>query len=326
MIVILKKGQDAASLLSFLQEEGAVFSLQGARVLLDAPLRIDGSVLCRFPAVERVISEQEPFPLASRSSHPGDTVVSAGSFSVGGGHFSLCAGPCSVENEEQILAVARSVKNAGAALLRGGAFKPRTSPYSFSGLREEGLRLLSLAKRETGLPVCSEVMGVRELALFDDVDVLQLGARNMQNYELLREAARTGKPILLKRGMSATLQEYLLSAEYILSEGNPQLILCERGIRSFDDYTRNLFDLSAIPMLKELSHLPVMADPSHATGRSSLVPNVSLAAAAAGADGLLIEVHNDPLHALSDGAQALTCEAFSALVPRVRLVLEAARS
>ncbi len=323
MIITLRSGFDSSPLLRFLDSEKADYTLRQGSVVVNGPLSIDSAVLTRFAAVASVVGEQEPYRYASRSHQQEDSVVHMGSASVGGGAFLLCAGPCSVESEEQLLAIARSVKAAGATLLRGGAYKPRTSPYAFGGLREEGLRLLSLAKRETGLPLCSEVMGVRELELFDDIDILQIGARNMQNYDLLREAAATMKPILLKRGMSATVRELLLSAEYILSAGNPNVILCERGIRSFDDYTRNCFDLSAVPLLKELSHLPVVADPSHATGKASLVPSVALAAAAAGADGLLIEVHNDPLHALSDGAQALSCEAFSALAPRIERVRQA---
>lgn len=323
MIITLKRGYDTAPLLSFLSAEGIDFSLRQGSVLLDSPLSIDASVLSRFPVVESVVSEREPYRYASRSCKSGDTAVPVGSRTVGGGSFALCAGPCAVESEEQLLAVAKAVKAAGATMLRGGAYKPRTSPYSFAGLREEGLRLLSLAKGETGLPLCSEVMGVREIGLFEDVDVLQIGARNMQNYDLLREVAATGKPVLLKRGASATVRELLLSAEYILSAGNPNVILCERGIRSFDDATRYCFDLTAIPLLKELCHLPVLADPNHATGKASLVPSVALSAVAAGADGLLIEVHNDPLHALSDGAQSLSCEEFAALTPKIDAVRRA---
>ena len=323
MIVTLKRGYDTAPLLSFLSAEGIGFTLRQDSVLLESPLSLDAAVLSRFPAVESVVSEREPYRCASRSCKSKDTVVSAGTQAIGGGSFALCAGPCAVESEEQLLSVAKAVKAAGATMLRGGAYKPRTSPYSFSGLREEGLRLLSLAKKETGLPLCSEVMGVREIGLFEDVDVLQIGARNMQNYDLLREVASTGKPVLLKRGASATIRELLLSAEYILSAGNPNVILCERGIRSFDDSTRYCFDLTAIPLLKELCHLPVLADPSHATGKASLVPSAALSAVAAGADGLLIEVHNDPLHALSDGAQSLSCEEFAALAPKIERIRQA---
>lgn len=237
--------------------------------------------------------------------------------------FTLIAGPCSVESEEQIVGIARAVKTAGAGLLRGGAFKPRTSPYDFQGLKEEGIRLLLLAKAETGLPLVTEITGVRELPLFEEVDVIQIGSRNMQNFELLKEVGRLGKPVLLKRGMAATLREFLMSAEYILAEGNEQVILCERGIRTFDDYTRNTLDLAVIPLLKELSHLPVIADPSHGTGLARLVPPMALAAAATGADGLMIEVHNDPVHALTDGEQAITPRAFEALVQRLHALREA---
>ena len=237
--------------------------------------------------------------------------------------LTLIAGPCSVESEEQIVDIARAVKAAGAHFLRGGAFKPRTSPYDFQGLQAEGLRLLALAKAESGLPIVSEITGVRELDLFEDVDVLQIGSRNMQNYELLKEVGRLGKPVLLKRGMAATLREFLMSAEYILAEGNARVILCERGIRTFDDYTRNTLDLAVIPLLKELSPLPVIADPSHGTGRASLVAPMALAAAAAGADGLMIEVHNDPAHALTDGEQSITPKAFAALAARLQAVREA---
>ena len=325
MIVTLKRGFDTAPLLSFLTAEGIDFRLRQGSIFLEGPLSIDASALTRFPAVESVVSEQEPYRYASRSCQRGDTVVSVGSRTIGGGSFALCAGPCAVESEEQLLTVARAVKAAGATMLRGGAYKPRTSPYAFAGLRQEGLRLLSLAKEETGLPLCSEVMGVREIELFEDVDVLQIGARNMQNYDLLREVAATGKPVLLKRGASATIRELLLSAEYILSAGNPNVILCERGIRSFDASTRYCFDLAAIPLLKELCHLPVLADPSHATGKASLVPSVALSAVAAGADGLLIEVHNDPLRALSDGAQSLHCDEFAALTPKISAVRQAVK-
>ena len=238
--------------------------------------------------------------------------------------FTLIAGPCSVESEEQIVGIARAVKAAGAMLLRGGAFKPRTSPYDFQGLKEEGIRLLLLAGAETGLPVVTEITGVRELPLFEEVDVIQIGSRNMQNFELLKEVGRLGKPVLLKRGMAATLREFLMSAEYILAEGNEQVILCERGIRTFDDYTRNTLDLAVIPLLKELSHLPVIADPSHGTGLARLVPPMALAAAATGADGLMIEVHNDPAHALSDREQAITPEEFARLTERIRGVRKAA--
>ena len=256
-----------------------------------------------------------------RKFHPEDTVVDVGGRLFGGGHFTLIAGPCSVESEKQLLTVANAVKAAGAAVLRGGAFKPRTSPYAFQGLRAEGLKLLSLAKRETGMPICTEIVDVRHIDLFEDVDLVQVGARNMQNFELLKELGRTGKPILLKRGMAATVEEWLMSAEYIMSEGNPNIILCERGIRTFEPYTRNTLDLSAIPVLRDLTHLPILVDPSHASGHAKLVLPLSLAAVGAGADGLEIEVHNDPPHALSDGAQSLRPEQFDDLVRRIDVML-----
>ena len=236
----------------------------------------------------------------------------------------MIAGPCSVENEEQIVGIARAVKAAGADMLRGGAFKPRTSPYDFQGLKEEGIRLLLLAGRESGLPVVTEITGVRELDLFEDVDVIQIGSRNMQNFELLKEVGRTKRPVLLKRGMAATLREFLMSAEYILAEGNPHVILCERGIRTFDDYTRNTLDLAVVPLLRGMTDLPIIADPSHATGIAALVPPMALAAAAAGADGLMIEVHDHPEKALTDGEQAITPDQYAALVQKVRAVRKAA--
>ena len=237
----------------------------------------------------------------------------------------MIAGPCSVESEEQIIGIARAVKAAGAQMLRGGAFKPRTSPYSFQGLRGEGIRLLLEAKAETGLPIVTEIMDLSQLPLFEEVDVIQVGARNMQNFEMLKELGRIDKPILLKRGLSATLEELLMSAEYIMAGGNSRVILCERGIRTFETYTRNTLDISAVPALKELSHLPVIIDPSHSTGTSRLVPSMSLAAAAAGADGLIIEVHNDPERALCDGPQSITPATFTKLKQQVDRVLEAVK-
>ena len=232
----------------------------------------------------------------------------------------MIAGPCSVESEEQIVTVAKAVKAAGADLLRGGAFKPRTSPYDFSGLKATGLELLRIARQETGLPIVTELMDIRNLELFEDVDVIQVGARNMQNFDLLRELGKLDKPILLKRGLANTLRELLMSAEYIMAGGNERVILCERGIRTFADYTRNTLDLSAVPMLHELSHLPVIVDPSHATGIARLVPPMALAGVAAGADGLMIEVHNDPIHALCDGAQSLRPEVYADLAGKVRQI------
>ena len=275
------------------------------------------------PVVETCRRVSEPYKKANRKFHPDDTVVSVGDVKFGGGHFAMIAGPCSVESEEQIVYVAKAVKAAGAQLLRGGAFKPRTSPYDFQGLHGEGIRLLEIAKQETGLPIVTELMNIKHLPLFENVDVIQIGARNMQNYDLLKEMGSVKKPILLKRGLANTLKELLMSAEYIMASGNDNVILCERGIRTFDDYTRNTLDLAAVPMLHELSHLPVIVDPSHSTGINRLVPPMTLAAAACGADGVIVEVHNDPIHALCDGAQSLTCEQFAEVARKVRAVREA---
>lgn len=271
---------------------------------------IDVELLEGLDIVQKVTRITDPFKNVNRKFHPDDSIVSVGDAKVGGGHFSIIAGPCSVESEEQIIAVAKSVKQSGATMLRGGAFKPRTSPYDFQGLRAEGIELLLEAKKETGLPIVTEIMDASHLHLFEEVDVIQVGARNMQNFELLKELGRTKKPILLKRGLANTLKELLMSAEYIIAGGNENIMLCERGIRTFETYTRNTLDLSAVPMLKELSHLPVVVDPSHASGISRLVKPMALAAAASGADGIMIEVHNDPVHALCDGAQSLTPEQF----------------
>jgi 3-deoxy-7-phosphoheptulonate synthase len=250
-------------------------------------------------------------------------VIQVGNAKFGGGHFAMIAGPCSVESEEQIIDVAMAVKAAGADVLRGGAFKPRTSPYAFQGMKDEGIRLLTKAKEATGLPIITEIMNIRALDLFADVDIIQVGARNMQNFDLLQELGKTKKPILLKRGLANTLQELLMSAEYIMSEGNENVILCERGIRSFETYTRNTLDLSAVPVLHELTHLPVVVDPSHATGKSKLVPPMAAAAVASGADGIMVEVHNNPACALCDGAQSLTPAQFEDLNKRVSMIREA---
>ena len=285
--------------------------------------RVDIELLNSLEIVESVKRVSEPFKQANRKFHPIDTVVEIGNTKIGGGHFAMIAGPCSVESEQQIITVAQAVKEAGANILRGGAFKPRTSPYAFQGLKDEGIRMLLEAKKATGLPIITEIMNIRSLDLFENVDIIQVGARNMQNFDLLQELGKTNKPILLKRGLANTLQELLMSAEYIMSEGNEQIILCERGIRTFETYTRNTLDLSAVPVLHELSHLPVVVDPSHATGKASLVAPMALAAAAAGADGLMIEVHNDPMHALCDGAQSLTPEQFADLAKRIFKIREA---
>ncbi len=278
---------------------------------------IDMDLLGSLDIVESVKRVTEPFKQCNRKFHPDDTVIDVNGVKIGRGSFCMIAGPCSVESENQIIEIAKAVKESGAALLRGGAFKPRTSPYDFQGLRADGIELLLEAKKTTGMPIVTEIMNANHLPLFENVDVIQVGARNMQNFELLKELGKTNKPILLKRGLANTLKELLMSAEYIMSEGNQNVILCERGIRTFETYTRNTLDLSAVPMLKELSHLPVIVDPSHATGISKLVKPMALAAAASGADGLMIEVHNDPIHALCDGAQSLTPAQFDDVARKV---------
>ena len=285
--------------------------------------RVDMELLSSLEMVESVKRVSEPFKQANRKFHPNDTIVQVGNVKIGGGNFAMMAGPCSVESEEQIISVAKAVKAAGANILRGGAFKPRTSPYAFQGMKGEGIQLLLKAKAETELPIVTEIMNISTLDLFADVDIIQVGARNMQNFDLLKELGKTKKPILLKRGLANTLQELLMSAEYIMSEGNENVMLCERGIRTFETYTRNTLDLSAVSVLHELSHLPVIVDPSHATGKAKLVPPMAIAATAAGADGLIIEVHNDPAHALCDGAQSLTPAQFAELTGRIGKIREA---
>ncbi len=284
--------------------------------------RVDADLIASLDAVESVRRVQEPYKKANRKFHPEDSVVDCSGVPVGGGAFQIIAGPCSVETEEQIVTVAKAVKEAGATMLRGGAFKPRTSPYAFQGLHGDGLRLLKLAKKETGLPIVTEIMDAAHLDLFDEVDVIQVGARNMQNFELLKVLGRTNKPILLKRGLANTIQEWLMSAEYIMAGGNDKVILCERGIRTYETATRNTLDLSSVPVLKEKTHLPVLIDPSHATGVAKLVKPMAMAATACGADGLMIEVHNNPQHALCDGAQSLTPEQFADVVRRVKVIRE----
>ncbi len=286
---------------------------------------VDPDLIASLDAVDSVRRIQEPYKEANRKFHPADTVVDCGGVQVGHGLFQVIAGPCSVESEEQMITVAKAVKACGATLLRGGAFKPRTSPYAFQGLHGEGLKLLLKAKAATGLPVVTELMDINHLPLFEDVDVIQVGARNMQNFEMLKELGKIRKPILLKRGLANTIQELLMSAEYIMAGGNMNVILCERGIRTYETATRNTLDLSAVPVLHEKTHLPVIVDPSHATGFSRYVKPMALAAAACGADGLMIEVHNDPKHALCDGAQSLTPEEFGDVMRRVRAVLSAVR-
>ena len=331
MIAILKNGttvQQRDHLIAWLKNmnldvhlsEGAEVTILG---LVGDTSRVDMELLASLEIVDAVKRVSEPFKQANRKFQPKDSVINIGKAKIGGGHFAMIAGPCSVESEEQIIEVAQAVKLAGADILRGGAFKPRTSPYAFQGLKNEGLRLLTLAKKETGLPIITEIMNVRSLELFEDVDIIQVGARNMQNFDLLQELGKTQKPILLKRGLANTLQELLMSAEYIMSEGNEQVILCERGIRSFETYTRNTLDLSAVPVLHELTHLPVVVDPSHATGKASLVAPMANSAAAAGADGLMIEVHNNPACALCDGAQSITPAQFETINRSVRNIREA---
>ncbi len=285
--------------------------------------KVDIGLLESLSIVEKVQRISEPFKKANRKFHEASTVVEVGGVKIGGGSFQLIAGPCSVENREQIIGIARSVQQSGATILRGGAFKPRTSPYDFQGLHGEGIELLKEAKKATGLPLISELMNISDLPLFEDVDIIQIGARNMQNFDLLKAVGRIHKPVLLKRGLANTIKELLMSAEYIMAGGNENVILCERGVRTFETYTRNTLDLSAVAVLHELTHLPVVVDPSHATGVARYVEPMAMAAAACGADGLMIEVHNDPEHALCDGAQSLTPEQFRHLVERVRKVREA---
>lgn len=294
--------------------------------LIGDTAKIDGDLLSGLEVVESVTRISEPFKSANRKFHPDDTVVKVGDTSVGGDIFTFIAGPCSVESEEQLIGIAREVKRLGATMLRGGAFKPRTSPYDFQGLKAEGIDLLVEAKKETGLPIVTEIMNANHLPLFEDVDVIQVGARNMQNFELLKELGKTRKPILLKRGLANTMKEWLMSAEYIMAGGNENVILCERGIRTFETYTRNTLDLSAVSVLKELTHLPVIVDPSHATGVARYVKPMAFAAAACGAAGLMIEVHNDPMHALCDGPQSLTPEQFGEVAEDVKRILDVVRA
>ena len=288
--------------------------------------KLDEDLISGLDIVEGVKRVSEPFKSANRKFHPLDSVIEVGAdkIKVGHGNFAIIAGPCSVESEDQIISVAKSVKAAGATMLRGGAFKPRTSPYDFQGLKADGIELLLEAKRETGLPIVTEIMNANHLPLFEDVDVIQVGARNMQNFELLKELGKTRKPILLKRGLANTIKELLMSAEYIMASGNENVILCERGIRTFETATRNTLDLSAIPAIRRMSHLPIVVDPSHAAGMYWMVEPLAMAAIAAGCDGLIIEVHNDPPHALCDGAQSLRPEQFEDVAKAVRRVQAAA--
>lgn len=284
--------------------------------------KLDVDLIAALDIVEDVKRVQEPYKNANRKFHVEDTVIRVGDAQIGGGTLTLMAGPCSIESEEQIVAVAKAVKASGATILRGGAFKPRTSPYAFQGLGADGLELLKLAGKETGLPIITEIMEIGQLPLFEDVDIIQVGTRNMQNFNLLKELGAQKKPVMIKRGMSATYEEWLMSAEYVMSQGNENVILCERGIRTFETGTRNTLDISAVPVLKKLSHFPIIIDPSHACGKSGYVPTLAMSAVAAGADGLMIEVHNDPEKALCDGPQSLRPEAFDKLSRKVRAMHE----
>ena len=328
MIIVLKHGIDEGQRthlkewiedqgISVHESEGEYCSVLG---LIGDTGKIDMDLLESMDIVESVKRVSDPFKSANRKFHPEDTIIQIGDLKLGKGHFQMIAGPCSVESHEQICEVAEAVKAAGATILRGGAYKPRTSPYDFQGLRSEGLELLLGAKKETGMPIITEIMNVNHLPQFENVDIIQVGARNMQNHEMLKELGKIRKPILLKRGLANTLKELLMSAEYIMAGGNEQVILCERGIRTFETYTRNTLDLSAVPALRELTHLPIVVDPSHATGIARMVEPMALAAVAAGADGLMIEVHNNPAKALCDGAQSLTPAQFAAVAERVRKV------
>ena len=335
MIVILKKGTTDAEMQDFIRqweqrgygvhisrgEETTILGLVGDTTKLNME-----SVIAN-PIVEDVKRVTAPYKMAGRAFHPDNTVIAVGTggdaVSFGGDTVPVIAGPCSVESEEQVVAIAKEVKKAGAKLLRGGAFKPRTSPYAFQGLGAQGLEFLKSAKKETGLPIVTELMDVRQLQYFADVDIIQIGARNMQNFDLLKEMGKAGKPILLKRGMAATVKELLMSAEYIMASGNENVILCERGIRTFDSYTRNCLDVSVVPYLHKVSHLPVIIDPSHACGMSWMVPTLAKAAVAAGADGLIIEVHNDPSRALCDGEQSLHPDEFASLMETLKKYAQA---
>ena len=330
MIIVLKKDADKSqveSLLGWLRARDIKPNVStGDRETVIGCVgdvaKMDIGLVQALSVVERVQRIQEPYKAANRKFHPEDSVIDCSGVKIGGGNFQVIAGPCSVESVDQMVGIAKSVKAAGATLMRGGAFKPRTSPYAFQGLGKRGLEILLEAKRETGLPIVTELMAIEHLPLFNDVDVIQIGARNMQNFDLLKEVgSMTKKPILLKRGMSATLQELLMSAEYIMASGNPNVMLCERGIRTFETSTRNTIDLTVIPVLKRLSHLPVIIDPSHATGYAHLVEPVAMGATAMGADGLIIEVHNNPQCALCDGAQSQTPEMFADTMKKIGAIL-----
>ena len=329
MVIIIKQNyeqQQLDNLVKWVKDQGVgadliVGSHSTILGLIGDTRKIDMDLLRTLDIVENVKRIQEPYKCANRKFHPDDTIVDVGGHKFGGDNFQIIAGPCSVESEKQVIEIAKAVKKAGATILRGGAYKPRTSPYAFQGLKQSGLQLLLKAKKETGMPIVTEIMSSSHIDQFVDVDIIQIGARNMQNFELLKEVGKMNKPVLLKRGLANTIEEWLMSAEYIMSEGTKDIILCERGIRTFEPYTRNTLDLSAIPLLKELTHLPVIVDPSHASGLARLVKPLSLAAVGAGAQGLMIEVHNDPEHALCDGAQSIKPDQFAEVVKQVDVML-----
>lgn len=330
MIAVIKNDatkQQLDNLIDWFNKQGVKVHLSQGEYctvlgLIGDTTKIDVDLLNGLDIIESVTRISEPFKKANRKFHPDDTIVDVGGVKIGGGNFEFIAGPCSVESKEQVIEIAQAVKASGANLLRGGAFKPRTSPYDFQGLKADGIEFLLEAKKVTGMPIVTEIMSAEHLPLFEDVDLIQVGARNMQNFELLKALGKINKPILLKRGLASTIKEFLMSAEYIMAGGNEQIILCERGIRTYETYTRNTLDLSAVPVLKELSHLPVLVDPSHATGMARLVKPMAMAAAACGADGLMIEVHNDPPHALCDGAQSLTPKTFDEVAKKVMRICE----
>ena len=329
MIITVKNNQDKKqlnNLLAWIKELGlqtnvSIGSTTTVVGLVGDTSKVDIDLIKSLDIVENVTRIQEPYKKANRKFHPEDTIIDVAGCKFGGNHFQIIAGPCSVESEKQVIDIAKAVRASGATILRGGAFKPRTSPYAFQGLGLDGLEILKKVKEETGMPIITELMNEKYLDEFADVDIIQIGARNMQNFDLLKAVGKIDKPILLKRGLAATMQEWLMSAEYIMAEGNSKVILCERGIRTYETYTRNTLDLSAIPLMKEKTHLPIIVDPSHASGISRLVRPMSLAAVGAGADGLIIEVHNDPPHAICDGAQSLRPEQFEEVVQAIDVML-----
>ena len=334
MVAVLKQsatGEQIEKLTVWLKDRGLSVHVSKGEFhtvlgLIGDTSQIDTELLGSLEMIESVKRISDPFKSANRKFHPDDSVIEVGDLKIGSSHFQVIAGPCSVESTEQIFSIAKSVHKSGASILRGGAFKPRTSPYDFQGMRADGIELLLEAKKQTGMPIVTEIMNANHLPMFEQVDVIQVGARNMQNFELLKELGMTQKPVMLKRGLANTLKELLMSAEYIMAGGNHNVILCERGIRTFETYTRNTLDLSAIPMLRELTHLPVVVDPSHATGVARLVLPMAMAAVAAGAHGLMIEVHNDPVNALCDGAQSLTPEQFAEVSQKVQKIREVVMS